>query len=329
MAVKFLARLLFALAPLVAGAEDLGLLIVHKGGDALGFYQLDGKLLTSVPLGKHPHELVFSADGRYAYITDNGVMRVENAGEGGNTVSIVDLKARKKTGEISLGEFRRPHGIALVPATGRLLVTTELPDQLLLVDPVKRTIIRKYETKGKASHMVVLGRDGKWAYVCNAKSQTVAAIELSSGQVRLIETGGRPETAVLSKDGSKLYVANLDADNITIIDTAKKAVIDRIPTGRGPVRLALTPDERQVVYSLMHANKAQFIDLAARKVIGEIELGGEPVSMSLSPDGTLAYVSLESDDTICVISVPERKLLRKFKTPPGAGPDPVHYVRLN
>jgi len=329
MAVRLLAGFLFAFVSLLAGADDQGLLIVHKGSSALGFYQLDGKLLASVPIGKHPHELVFSADGRYAYITDNGVMRVEETDKGGNTVSIVDLKTRKKAGEISLGEFRRPHGIALDPATGRLLVTTELPDQLLLVDPVKRTIIRKYETKGRASHMVVLGRDGKWAYVCNAKSQTVAAIELASGQLLLIQTGGRPETAVLSRDGGRLYVANLDADNITVIDTAKKAVADRIPTGKGPVRLQLTPDERQLVYSLMNANKVQFMDLAARKVIGEIELGGQPVSMNLSPDGKLAYASLEGDDTICVISVPERKLLRKFKTPPGAGPDPVHYVRLN
>lgn len=327
--MRHLAALLLALEPLLAGAADQGLLIVHKAGSALGFYQLDGKHLASVPIGKHPHELVFSPDGRYAYITDNGVMRVEHPGPGGNTVSIVDLKTRQKAGEIPLGEFHRPHGIALDPATGRLLVTTELPDQLLLIDPVKRVILRKYETRGKASHMVVLGRDGKRAYVCNAKSQTVAVIELASGQVRLIETGGRPETAVLSRDGRRLYVANLDADNITVIDTAKQAVIDRLPTGRGPVRLELTPDERQVVYALMHANKVQFLDLAARKVTAEIELGGQPVSLSLSPDGRLAYAALEGDDIICVISVPERKLLRKFKTPAGAGPDPVHYAKVH
>jgi len=327
------ARLLFALAwlaSLAAGAGDQGLLIVHKGSSALGFYQLDGKLLTAVPIGQHPHEIAFSTDGRYAYITDNGVMRVENEGQGGNTVSIVDLRARKNAGTVSLGEFRRPHGIALEPATGRLLVTTELPDQLLLVDPVKRVIVRKYETKGKASHMVVLSRDGKRAFVCNAKSETVAVIELASGQLRLIKVPGRPESAILSRDGSKLYVANIDADNITIIDTAKEAVIDRIPTGKGgPVRMALTPDERLLVYALMHSGGAEFIDLAARKVVAHFDIGGEPVSMGLSPDGRLAYVALESDDTICVIGVPERKLLRKFKTPPGAGPDPVRFVTLN
>jgi YVTN family beta-propeller protein len=317
----------FALAPVLAAEQ--GLLIVHKAGHAVGYYRLDGTHLESVPVGKHPHELAFSPDGRYAYVTDNGVMRVEHAGKGGNTVSIVDVKKRRKAGQIRLGGFWRPHGIAVDPVTGMVLVTTELPDQLLLIDPVKRAVVRKYDTQGKASHMVVLSRDRKTAYVCNAKSRTVAAIELASGQVRLIETGGRPETAVLSRDGKRLYVVNMDADNITVIDTAKETVIDRIPTGRGPVRIELTHDERQLVYSLIHSDKMEFIDLAARKVITEIDLGAEPVSLNLSPDGKLAYVSLESNDTICVISVMERKLLRKFKTPPGAGPDPVHYVELN
>ena len=326
--MKYLVLFVLNAAMLFAAGGDQGLLILHKGNSSVGFYKLDGTLLTSVPVGPHPHELVFSADHRYAYITNNGVMRVEHEGQGGNTVSIVDLKARKNVGEISLGKFRRPHGIAIHPKTGQLLVTTELPDRLLLIDPVKQTIVRTYETKGRASHMVVVDREGKWAYVFNAKSAAVAAIELASSELRLIETGGRPETGIFNRDQSKLYVANLDADNITIIDTATKAVIDRIPTGRGPVRLELTPDESEIVFSLINGNKTQFIDLAAHKVVAEIELGGQPVSLSLSPDGKLAYASLEGDDTICVMSVPDRKMLRKFKTPPGAGPDPVHYISL-
>jgi DNA-binding beta-propeller fold protein YncE len=42
-------------------------------------------------VGKHPHEFVVSTDGRYAYTTDNGSMLLETPGQGGNTISIVDL----------------------------------------------------------------------------------------------------------------------------------------------------------------------------------------------------------------------------------------------
>jgi len=81
--------------------------------------------------------------------------------------------------------------------------------------------------------MVVLIRDGKRAFVCNAKSETVAVIELASGQLRLIKVPGRPESAILSRDGSKLYVANIDADNITIIDTARRRLSTESPPARG------------------------------------------------------------------------------------------------
>jgi DNA-binding beta-propeller fold protein YncE len=139
------------------------LLILLKGANALGFYTPEGKLLATVPVGQHPHEMILSKDGKRLYTTDNGTMRIEHAGYGGNTVSIVDVASRKKAGEISLGKFHRPHGIDLDASTGRIAVTTELPDQLLLLDPEKRTVVRTYDTRGKTSHMVTLGPGGKWA----------------------------------------------------------------------------------------------------------------------------------------------------------------------
>jgi hypothetical protein len=55
-------------------------------------------------------------------------------------------------------------------------------------------------------------------------------------------------------------------------------------------------------------------------------VGGEPVSLTLSRDGKLAFASVQDQDLISVISVAERKLLRQFRTTPGAGPDPVMEI---
>ena len=104
-----------------------------------------------------------------------------------------------------------------------MLVTTELPDQLLVIDPNSRKIVRTYDTKGKTSHIVTLGRGGKFAYVSNSTTSQIAAIEMATGAVTLIPTGGRPEGTVLSKDGTRLYTANRVGDNITIIDTGRNA----------------------------------------------------------------------------------------------------------
>src|SRR5512134_3883704 len=119
-------------------AQSSTYLILQKAESSMGFYTPAGQYLASVPVGKHPHEFVISTDGRYAYTTDNGSMLLETPGQGGNTISIVDLVSRKKAGEISLGEFRRPHGIDLDRKTGRLAISCELPDRLLIVDPASR-----------------------------------------------------------------------------------------------------------------------------------------------------------------------------------------------
>ena len=78
------------------GAQKYSLAIVEKKAGALGFYSPEGKRLSGVKLGEHPHEIVVAADGRTAYISDNGILWMQYAGEGGNTISVVDLKSRTK-----------------------------------------------------------------------------------------------------------------------------------------------------------------------------------------------------------------------------------------
>jgi YVTN family beta-propeller protein len=274
--------IVFLLSAILLCGQDSLLLILQKGGSSLGYYSAAGDYLATVPVGPHPHEMVLSPDGKYLYCTDNGTMQIEQEGKGNNTISMVDVAARKRV-EIPLGNFRRPHGIDIDRATGNVLVTTELPDQLLVIDPNSRKIVRTYDTKGKTSHIVTLGRGGKFAYVSNSTSSNIAAIEMATGAVTLIPTGGRPEGTVLSKDGTRLYTANRVGDNITIIDTGRNAAIGEIKTGKAPNRIALTPDGASLVYSVMGDQGVEIADPLSKKVTGKVRVGGEPVSLTLSP----------------------------------------------
>lgn len=307
-------------------AQNSTYLILQKAESSLGFYAPAGQHLASVPVGKHPHEFVISNDGRYAYTTDNGSMLLETPGQGGNTISIVDLVNRKKAGEIQLGKFRRPHGIDLDRKTGHLAISCELPDRLLIVDPVARKVIRDYDTQGKTSHMVTLGPGAVWAFVSNSTSNNVAAIHLQSGETKLIPTTRRPEGSVLSKDGSTLYVAT--REGISIIDTAKQVEKGRIATGKGPNRIGLTQDERYLVYSLIDENKVEIADPKARNILGQVPLPGRPVSLTLSRDDRYAFASAQDDDVVYVISIADRKLAREIKAKKGSGPDPVQEIVL-
>lgn len=298
-------------------------LVSQKAASTVAWYTPEGQLLGTASTGKHPHEMILSPDGRHLYVTDNGTMRIEQAGAGGNTVSIIDLAARRRTGEIALGKFRRPHGIDLDRTTGRLVVSTELPDRLLLLDPAARKVLRDYDTRGKTAHMVTLGPRGLFAYVSNSSSGNVAIINLANREVKLVATGPRPEGSALAPGGREVYVGNRDGNTVTVIDTARNEVAAQIPTGKGSVRLAVTPDGRHVVCGLYHENAIEILDARARKSVGKVPLPLHIVSLTLSRDGALAFASAEDQDTVFVVSLAARKLVRRFTTASGAHPDPV------
>ena len=316
---------------LAAAAPAQTLLVLEKGANALGYYTMEGQRIAGVPVGQHPHEMVLSPDGRLAYITDNGTMRIEHAGKGGNTVSVVDIAARKRVDTIKLGKYHRPHGIDYDRVADRIVVTTENPDRLILIDAADRRVLRSFETKGQTPHMVSFG-PGKsgadWAFVSNSNSGTVTAVQLTTGgETKTIPTGQRPEGSVRSLDGKELFVANRESGTITIIDTARYAAIGEIKTGgKGPVRVAITPDGRYLVYALMHGQKIEIADLETRRPVAQIAVEGDPISISVSRDGAYALAASEEIDTVHIISLKERRLVRSFKTPKGAGPDPVILI---
>jgi YVTN family beta-propeller protein len=271
--------------------------------------------------------MVFSADRKLIYTTDNGTMRMEHPGTGGNTVSIVDVAERRKIGEILLGKFRRPHGIDLDRATGRLVVSTEAPDRLVVIDTKRRSVVRDFDNGGRQPHMVTLGPGGEWAYVSNTGAGTVAAIRLSDGERKIIKVEPRPQGSVLSKDGRELYVTCTDGTGITVIDTAKNSVLAHIPTSKGPNRIALTPDGNTLVYSISAENKVGFANPKTRTQTDYVLLPGTPVSCTLSPDGSLAFASAEAKDVVYVISVKDKKIVSEIRTAKGAAPDPVLQLR--
>ncbi|MEZ5351305.1 MAG: hypothetical protein R2762_01605 [Bryobacteraceae bacterium] len=333
---RILLTMVLALAP-AYGAQDV-LLVLLKGASALAYYTPEGQLLGQVQVGTHPHEMVISPDGKFAYVSDNGTMRIEQAGKGGNSVSVVDIGARKRVSTISTGKYHRPHGISYDPVRDYLAVTAENPGQLLLIDAKRRKVIRKFDPKGSTPHMVsfgpgavVQGATGgaEYAFVSNSGGDFISVVQLTTGAVKTIAAGSRPEGSTLSRNGELLYVANREAASITVIDAGRQAAIGEIATGKGPVRLAETPDGKSLVYALMHDHAVGIADLATRREVAQVPVEGDPVSLSVSADGKWAFAASEEKDLVHVVSLGERKLVRSFSTAKGAGPDPVIMVRMD
>lgn len=297
--------------------------VIEKVAGKVGFFSEDGKELKQVKVGNFPHEAILSSDGNYLYVSDNGVLWMSDSAEGLNTISILDVHLMKKIGEINLGKFHRPHGLALVPGTDYLLATTENPYGLVMVDLKRRKVIRDYDVKGKAPHMVTATLDGKVAFVSNTNSKSVAAIELKTGYVKLIRTGERPQGSVLSPDGKLLYVVNTAGNQISIIDVYKEEVVGTIPTGKGPGRIKITPDGKTLVYNLQYLPGVGFADIKSSKQFDIVKLSGRPLSLTMTADGKRVFAGIQDQDKVCIISVPDRKIEHIIDLQKNSGPDPA------
>jgi YVTN family beta-propeller protein len=211
-----------------------------------------------------------------------------------------------------------------VPKTGLIVATIENPDGLLLIDPIARKVVRKYDVKGKSPHMVALSPDGAIAYVSNSNSNAVAALNLASGNVeKIIPVGKNPQGGTVTRDGKRLYISNDGSNTISIIDTTSNQVIGEIKTGDEPARAEFTPDEKLLVYNLQSGEGCGFADPRTGKQIAQVKLPGKPLSLSLSRDGLTAYLGLMDSDSVAIVSVAGKKVIRIVPTPKGAGPDTV------
>jgi DNA-binding beta-propeller fold protein YncE len=319
-----------ALLAFGAGTPVPSLAIVEKASGKVGFYDIDGRLVKEVAVGVHPHEMVLSSNGRFLFVTDNGVMVMTEKASGQNTIPIVDIPGESKIGAIDLGEHRRPHGIDFDSSTGHVLVTTELPSALLILDPVKRTVIDTYDVRGRAPHMVRLAPDHRTAFVTCTDTSNLSIIDLKKGETVVLPTGPRPQGIVFSPDFQRAYVANSDGHTVTVVDMRAKKLIGDIAVGgahSGPVRVAISPDGKTAISALQLDHAVSFANTETMKEEKTIPLPGSPVSMTLSADGKVAYCSVQDMDTVFEISLADRRIAKGFKTPPHSGPDPVLPIR--
>ncbi|MBK9166865.1 MAG: hypothetical protein IPM24_05300 [Bryobacterales bacterium] len=316
--MKLVLRCLLACWAGVAGANDT-LIVVQKYQNSVGMYDTrTGEAVAEIPVGLKPHELTLSADKRFAYVTDYGLDRWTETTPGGNTVSIVDLRKRKKVGEIKLGKYRRPHGIEL-GESGRLYVSCDQPPAVLVLDPARRRVVRAYEIGQKAPHMVAVTRDERKAFSANSGSGSVTAIDLQTGSHASLDVGGIPMGLAFNANESRLYVVTRTGNELVEIDAHGHRITRRLEIAGHPVRLKLAPDARRMLVSLIDSGEAAVVNLETWKVERRLRCGTHAEGISFDAEGGFAFVSAQGDARVHKFAIEDWRPVLEIRT--GQRPD--------
>jgi YVTN family beta-propeller protein len=292
------------------------LLVLNKTENTLAI--IDPKTLlviAKIPTGEGPHELIASADGRMAFVCNYGAQTP------GNSLSVIDLAARKELRRVDLGGFYRPHGI--VEADGKVYFTSELSRTVVRYDPVKDKIDWVMGTGQSISHMLVITPDKKRIYTANIRSDTVTGISLTGPplpeNITQIPVGKQPEGIDVSPDGAEIWVGHNEDGGISVIDVSTNKVKEVIKLAQMPIGIKFTPDGGKVLVSDPKAGEFIVIDAKTRKEIKRVKAEGTPVGILLEPGGKRAFVARMEAGNVGVFDLEKMEFVATIE--PGKGPD--------
>jgi YVTN family beta-propeller protein len=290
------------------------------------------KVITRIPVGEDPHEVIASSDGRTAYVSIYG-------GGSLHELNVIDLVAQKPLFNIDTRPLFGPHGLTFV--NGKAWFSAEGSKAIGRYDPATAKLDWSMGTGQDRTHMIFVTADGKKIYTTNVSSGTVSIITdtlILPG--KFAPPGTRPredwlQTVVpvsrgsegfdVSPDGSELWTASSEDGRIFVIDLlAKKltATIDAKVLGAN--RLKFTPDGRLVFISSLQSGNLTIYDARSRKEMKRIKIGHGAAGILMDPDGSRAFVACTADNYVAVIDLKTLEVTHHIDV--GGGPDGLAWV---
>lgn len=312
------------------------LLVANKHANTLSFVDPIGfDILKTINTGPNPHEITVTPDQKFAYLS--------NYAPPGNTISVIDLRARQQITQIPTGEIGRIHGAAMAPDGKRAYFTAGQSGYVVEVDTKTHKVVKNIPTHGKISHMVHVSPDGKYLITANIGSENISVLDRSTGNlVTQIPAGKGVEGLAFTPDHQKLWALNQTGGTITIIDVNTWQAEQTFACEAMPVRIRFTKDgSKALIAHWTKEGKLTLLDTHTKKEIKRFSVGDYAIGIELSPDERFAFVGCEDaqkaeilkngsertdatksvSDGVHVIDLSKMEVVDVIKT--GLGPDPM------
>ena len=289
-----------------------------------------------------PIEIEFSPDGARLYVLCQGV----------DELRVLDGRTYAAIKSVSVGHA--PRGLSLSHDGKGIYVTNSWDDTVSVIDSDSLSVTATWHVGAEPSSAVE-GRDGKHVFVANRISNDVAVLDAKTGMEEKRLAAGRGASYITpSPDGTKLYVTHIypnpvrqptpggnrvpPESEITVIDTARAVVVDRMPLPRiaHSFHTAFSADGRLAVTTNLHPKNlvplahlehsgafADTITLFGADIGKPVELpldeieryAVRPFAVAISPDKQRIYITCQGSEIVTVVDV--QRALRFLHTHAG------------
>lgn len=248
----------------------------------------------TIIIGKSWVGITFSDDGKYIFASggnDNIIIKY----------SVNDLKlapadtfviGKPWPEKISIA------GIALDEKDRKLYAVTKEDNSLYVVDTETRDVLSKHDLGGEG-YTCLLSPDHKILYATCWGCDKVVIFDTEHQQISgAISVGDNPNDMCITRNGNYLFVANANDNNVSVIDTKQKKVIETLnsslypdsPSGSTTNGVALSSDEETLYIANADNNCLAVFDVSApgrSKSKGFIPTGWYPSAVRVAGDKIL------------------------------------------
>lgn len=246
-----------------------------------------------------PHDTAVDPDGSHWYVTLIGENRVLKFDRNNQLVGQVEMEVP------GLVVAHPSRDLLLV---GRSMTAVNPPPSVALIRRSDMTLLDEVDVVLTRPHALVAGRDGRWAYTASLAENRMAAIDLETGAVELIDVPIRGGAGAAAADSAEALHEGMDH------------------AAHAPhtlVEFALSPDGETMVAGGQLSGELLVFDLAdpaAPRVVRSVTLGGAPWHPTFTPDGEEVYVPLHEADAVAVVDAVSWEVTTRIEGPGLAEP---------
>jgi YVTN family beta-propeller protein len=280
----------------------------------------------TIQVHRAPVSIEIDPTGELAYVANSG----------SNTVSVLDLKARREVAAIGVGE--EPVAVRLSLDGSTLAVANRKAGSVSLVDPASRTLRTVFDGCPGASDLVILPDSTKVFVACSGGHQ-VMILALARAEMHpsaansqpsaprmdrreaFLDVGRAPVQLALKPDGGEIFASNAASNSISEIYNTTDEVGGATMVGDYPVRGLVSADNALLYVANFHSQYVAIYSIDDGKRIASVQVGDGPSALAFSATDHLLFAVDTRSDDVAVVRTSTRSLFTLL--PAGRAPNAI------
>ncbi|MET9511847.1 YncE family protein [Streptomyces flavidovirens] len=269
------------------------------------------KVIKTIPVGIQPQHVVPSWDMKTLWVNNNR----------GHTLTPIN----PATGAVGKPvEVHDPYNLYFTPNGKYAVVMASMDRELVFRDPHTMDRVKTVPVTCAGVNHADFSADGRYFVVSCEFSGELLKVDTEKmeviGQQKLPFEGAMPQDVKISPDGKTIYIADMMAHGMWVLDGEKFTTPDLLPTGKGCHGLYVSRDSKEMYVSNRGEGSVSVFDFKKSKLTKKWHLpdGGSPDMGGVSADGKVLWLSGRYDSEVYAIDTTTGKQLARI--PVGGGP---------